>query len=93
MRWSSEPSGRFFVIAPLLLIHPHNSHEDESQGCLCDSFREVGIEDEPVDDDELVQILGETEKSQEEFSIGGARLSILSSLVWDFLDSGSLSLQ
>lgn len=72
---------------------PHNPHEDESQGCLCDSFREVGIEDEPVDDDELVQILGETEKSQEEFSIGGARLSILSSLVWDFLDSGSLSLQ
>jgi len=98
-RWSSEPSGRHFVIAPLLLTHPHTIHiqderrsERERQGCLCGSFRDVGIEDEPVDDGEPVQIHGETEKSQEEFSIGGAHLRIPSSLVWDFLDldSGSL---
>ena len=32
---------------------------------------DAGVEDEPVDEDEPVQTQGETEKSQEEFSIGG----------------------
>ena len=32
---------------------------------------DAGVEDEPIDDDEPVQTHGETEKSQEEFSIGG----------------------